>query len=65
MTRAKKALTENRLLILDIVTSTVYCTNITDTAVVALAEHCPNLQKIDLCKCTNITEDAVQLLKKL
>ena len=41
------------------------CTNITDTAVVALAEHCPSIQTIDLSGCTNITDTAVVALARL
>ena len=38
--------------------------NITDAAVIALAEHCPNLTTIGLRGCANITEKAKAALRK-
>ena len=36
--------------------------NITDTAIKALANRCPNLTSIDLAGCTNITDTAITAL---
>ena len=38
------------------------CRHITDTAIVALAEHCPNLQNINLYGCKHITDTAIVAL---
>ena len=40
----------------------VNTTNITDASLLALSEHCPKLQKLQLQYCTQITETAILLL---
>ena len=45
-------------------TTRVKCHHTTDAAVLALAEHCPNLTKIFLTDCADITEKAKAALRK-
>jgi hypothetical protein len=40
------------------------CTRVTDTGVVALAEHCPELTEINLGRCHDITDVAVAALAR-
>ena len=40
-----------------------HCENITDAAVIRLAEQCPGLTKVHLYGCGNITNDAIVALE--
>ena len=37
----------------------IHCPYITDASILALSEHCPHLQELDVHNCTPITESAV------